>query len=193
MGTRNLTMVAKNGKIVVANYGQWDGYPDGNGLNILSFARNFDKEFFSKQIDKVVDVVKSDYIKNRFGVEVDDLSDEQNELLFKENPHFSRDTGAAILSVINDNKADVLLTLNKESFAADSLFCEWAYVIDLDKDTLEVYEGFNKTPLEKSERFEYLSEKSENGYYPIRLVKKYSLLDLPTNNDFLNDLKSDDE
>jgi hypothetical protein len=38
MGTRNLTKVIdKNGELVVAQYGQWDGYPSGQGVNMLSF------------------------------------------------------------------------------------------------------------------------------------------------------------
>lgn len=189
MGTRNLTMVAKDGKIVIANYGQWDGYPSGNGVKILDFVRNFDKEHFSAQVDKVVDVLSSDYVEKRFGVDVGGLSEEQNRIIFTENPHFSRDTGADILNVINDNKADTLLVLNKEEFAADSLFCEWGYVIDLDKDTLEVYKGFNTSPLDKSERFQYLTDKCEGEYHPIRLVKKYSLLDLPTEKEFLEEFE----
>ena len=36
MGTRNLTMVISNGKTKVAQYGQWDGYPDGQGMTALS-------------------------------------------------------------------------------------------------------------------------------------------------------------
>ena len=34
--------------------------------------------------------------------------------------------------------------VNEKAFAGDSLFCEWAYVLDLDKETLEIYHGFNK-------------------------------------------------
>ncbi len=41
MGTRNLTLVKdKEGKTKVAQYGQWDGYPEGQGTTILNFIRS---------------------------------------------------------------------------------------------------------------------------------------------------------
>ena len=43
MGTRNLTIVRnKEGIIRVAQYGQWDGYPEGQGMTALSFIKNKD-------------------------------------------------------------------------------------------------------------------------------------------------------
>ena len=32
MGTRNLTAVYLDGQYKVAQYGQWDGYPEGQGI-----------------------------------------------------------------------------------------------------------------------------------------------------------------
>ena len=53
MGTRNLTMVIdKRGDLKVAQYGQWDGYPEGWGVEILNFAR--DKEKMAK-LEKELD------------------------------------------------------------------------------------------------------------------------------------------
>ena len=32
MGTRNLTMVIQDQQTRIAQYGQWDGFPDGQGI-----------------------------------------------------------------------------------------------------------------------------------------------------------------
>ena len=45
MGTRNLISVIENKKPVIAQYGQWDGYPSGQGVDILEFLKS---EFFEK-------------------------------------------------------------------------------------------------------------------------------------------------
>ena len=66
---------------------------------------------------------------------------------------------------------------NSIDFVADSLFCEYAYVIDLDKEVLEVYKGFNTKKLPKRERFANMKvgKKSSSGeqYHPVRLWAKF--------------------
>ena len=39
MGTRNLTCVVVEGQHRIAQYGQWDGHPDGQGATALNFIR----------------------------------------------------------------------------------------------------------------------------------------------------------
>ena len=105
----------------------------------------------------------------------------------------SSDTSGDILKLIMfKNKTKLKNSLN---FAADSLFCEWAYVIDLDKNTYEVYKGFNKEPLDESERFYFLTPIAEKEYrenpkeyYPVKFVTEYSFDSLPDEKDFLEDI-----
>ena len=40
MGTRHLIIVKNEGEVKVAQYGQWDGYPDGVGTDIVNFLHN---------------------------------------------------------------------------------------------------------------------------------------------------------
>jgi hypothetical protein len=71
-------------------------------------------------------------------------------------------------------------------FANDSLYCEYAYVIDLDKDILEVYQGFNKEPLPEGARFTGTKKDSED-YQAVKLVASFPLGSLPENFDALEE------
>ena len=44
MGTRHLTIVAAAGGYPVAQYGQWDGYPSGQGVTALNFLKTLTPE-----------------------------------------------------------------------------------------------------------------------------------------------------
>src|SRR5690606_27282651 len=66
-------------------------------------------------------------------------------------------------------------------FASDSLFCEFAYVVDLDNDVLEVYQGFQKKPHNRgrfADRVQTAEHRSEQ-YYPVALAIQFKLDDLP--------------
>jgi hypothetical protein len=39
MGTRHLICVFYNSRLVIAQYGQWDGYIGGQGVNLMKFLR----------------------------------------------------------------------------------------------------------------------------------------------------------
>lgn len=50
MGTRNVTSVIVNGKQLVCQYGQWDGYPSYTGAKILDFLRDVDMARFKQAL-----------------------------------------------------------------------------------------------------------------------------------------------
>jgi hypothetical protein len=197
MGTRNLTMVISNGETKVAQYGQWDGYPSGNGAIVLDFLHSTDFNEFKKKLNKVIFVNgnKEKEIQNwlkSIGSDNGWLTGEQSKLYQEKYPYLTRDNGANILQMIMDGEEDEIWVTNSTEFAGDSLFCEWAYLIDLDKNKLEVYEGFNKEPLTIQDRFFNLTDK-DSEYYPIRMVKSYDLNNLPLEDEFLNDFKQEQE
>lgn len=198
MGTRNLTMVISNKETKVAQFGQYDGYPSGQGATALEFLLNNDLTEFREKLNKVkfVDDKKQKEIDKwlkSIGCENGYLDTNQSALYKQEYPLLTRDNGAKVLQMIMDSQNLTLWLHDQSEFAADSLFCEWAYVIDLDKGYFEIYEGFNKRPLGKTQRFKYLEDKAENGYSPIRMVKKYDINNLPTEEQFLKDFKENDE
>ena len=105
MGTRNLTMVVdKTGETKIAQYGQWDGYPFGQGLTVLHFLS--DKNSVDKLQEKLklvrfldIDVDKDfidAYNKNcpKWGNEADNRTEVEKKWFEK---YVSRDVCAGIL------------------------------------------------------------------------------------------------
>lgn len=131
MGTRNLTVVKNaDGETLVAQYGQWDGYPSYTGTNILEFISNPDNlrslkagiEFTHFITDEKVDKIYKE-VTNRAGDEA-----------FKESyPSLARDTGWEIIKVVTENINVPIV--DSSDFANDSLFCEGYYEINFQSNT----------------------------------------------------------
>lgn len=68
----------------------------------------------------------------------------------------------------------------------DMRMMDWAYVIDLDSNILEVYRGLNRAPLSKQDLFYDGEEPDSGGYYPFRIVDSFDLRDPPSYCDFIN-------
>lgn len=176
MGTRHLTAVILNGEPKIAQYGQWDGYPEGAGVDILGFLKGADLDKFKEAVSKTEFVPHEELVA---------LGDKWLEVY----PHHSRDISSDILQIVYDGTATKMR--NSYDFAADSLFCEWAYVIDLDKNTLEIYSGFNKTPLTEGERFYNMPMPDDRNteYYQCKHVKTFYLANLPDEATFKSQLE----
>jgi len=228
MGTRNLTCVVLNDECVVAQYCQWDGYPSGQGVEILNFLRErFDRAKFLEQLE-LVEGITEKQLMQFYREAGDDRDDELVDLdvsnrFRRRFPQLNRDMGGDILEFIQgfpdtlncavekdeekswytppsklDGEDDLpsafdamggkILVQNSQEFAKDGLFCEFAYVLDLDKNVLEVYEGFNR-----GEPGRFGNEANEDGYKPVGLIKTYSLDDLPDEETFLSDLEENEE
>lgn len=142
MGTRNLTAVIKDTEYKIAQYGQWDGYPEGQGEVVYDFLTgegNLEK--LTAGLDKVRWANEADFDKMRasIGASKDGWIDvEQGKMLNERFPELSRDTGAEILELVANAEREIALT-DEHEFIKDDLFCEWAYVIDLDTNQLRVY------------------------------------------------------
>lgn len=196
MGTRHLICVFAGGKYKVAQYGQWDGYPGGQGVNILDFLRRIDLAKFKERVaecrfmtDDELQEIHSNFTDGGMILHGSDHHKFWDEYL---SP-ISRDTGSKILDYVYYGGVRVLK--NSLSFAGDSLFCEWCYVIDLDRQTLEVYRGFNEEPVTEGR---FLSGhpllENDNEYEPVVLIRTYSILDLPSNDEFVKYFEvTDDE
>lgn len=132
MGTRGLTKVIdKNGIIKVAQYGQWDHYPEGQGVSILSYLTKdryaveelelaLDKCYFTTEEER--EAIYADY--NTRYPETTHLKKFSSMV-----PSLSRDTGGDILNVVRWSAGTVPL-MDESEFEFDELFCEGVYTID---------------------------------------------------------------
>lgn len=214
MGTRNLTCVVKDGEYKVAQYCQWDGYPEGQGQTILNFLRGepvtehedmnkqkpygvdgvvYKKQAFLEALDNCHWATEQE-VKDAWGEAGSDGSEwvsfEVSKKMQYVKPQYSRDMGAMVLPYIQKNGGIGLK--DEHDFAQQSLWCEWAYVVDYDTNKLEVYEGFVKAP-HTAGRFAELGATEDGEYYPVALVASWDLDDLPTVEDFIEELSGKKE
>lgn len=191
VGTNNLTIVYSGGKPVVAQYGQYDGYPSGQGAIALSFARRLNsparRAVFQAKLERtrfVTDTELDDMYRS-VGVEGGWLTTEQAQECNRRWPFFDRRIGAKVLNMISEAAVQPdspLLLINSMPIIARS-WCEYAYVLDMDRETLEAYRGYtgythHTTPLNPEDRFYALG--SAPGAYPPRIVGRWTLDALPT-------------
>lgn len=130
MGTRNLTKVINaNGEVVVAQYGQWDGYPSGQGATALFHATH--------NLDRIREGIKKVYWMSDAEAEgiyqtlpqMNYLGTDDSKNFGLLYPNLTRDTCAEILGVIAYSVGKVGLIDNSD-FENDELFCEGVYTID---------------------------------------------------------------
>jgi hypothetical protein len=191
-------MVRYKKQYKVAQYGQWDGYPSGQGANVLNFLHSVNLDQFKKKLERVRLLNHEDPKDKEFVDRLNESLDAKSmDILAKRlfDKFFTRDLGSKVLwSIMSASEDDGEILLNGDlEFVKDSLFCEWAYLIDLDKGVLEVYKGFNTKPLAKSQRFYGDGKRNGEKYYPIRCIKKYKLDKLPTLEKFLKELEPKDD
>lgn len=195
MGTRGIMAFAHNGE-VKAMYNHWDSYPSGLGeaLQHWMLAQNGD---FSEAIEKFDRLVAVD--ENAKPTE-----DQKLALIRYMDTRVSTgssDDWYVLLRDTQGNPAEALKAgffVDYFEFGFDSLFCEWAYVVDLDRKVLEVYQGFQNSPTTKGR---WAGDKARetptgNDYYGVKPLREFTLEDLsvPTLMSALeNELDEDDE
>ena len=182
MGTRHLTVVYMDGKYRVAQYGQWDGYPEGQGMNVLKF---LEEEFVEHKFRK--NLLRLRMVETKEGRDA-------LETLYKDRwpAEFNRDTGSEILKMIQDGKVKSGFLVNSINFASQG-DCEWVWLIDLDNRTFEAYKGWNTTPLTEFDRFYFLGNYQDGEYCSAKCVQKWLLKDLPSEKDFIQAFEEDEE
>jgi len=176
MGTRGAVGFYVGGKTKVG-YNHWDSYPGGLGAEVVKWLQG--------KADPI-----SMYEKARMLAPVPDrepTAEEIERLKPWTNLSVSNQSTSDWYCLLRETQGSLEATLESgfysdaESFLADSLFCEWAFIINLDDEVFEVYKGFQKA-LHTAGRYSSIpvQEKgSGNTYYPVALVASFPLTAIP--------------
>ena len=146
MGTRGLTKVIKDGETVVAQYGQWDHYPAGQGATVFYRVANPDT---MQALEDNLNLIfyPSDEEREAMAKPFEDgsmpgmMTFDSGKAFAEKYPSLTRDTGAEIIDVIVNATEPVPLYLDID-FEQDDLFCEGVYTINLDNQTFTSKYGF---------------------------------------------------
>lgn len=185
MGTRNLIMVKYKSDIKVAKYCQWDGYPSGQGADLLEILKTINLDLLKEKILKIENITEEKLISKYKELSIDVSSgfiSFDDSAIFKEKyPYLDRDMGAKIVSYIVESEENLSLD-NCYMYGSDRSGCEWFYLVDLDDNKFYIH---NYLPLKKPTSSEMTS--SNVIHLKENAVKIYSLEDLPSIENFLSD------
>lgn len=169
MSTRGLYGVRKNG-VDKCTYNHFDSYPSGLGSGVVSFCANNSVENLNKFFDNIVLV-----LENSIPTEAQIEECQKAGYVDLSVSTQSTTDWYCLLRNLQGNFEEYQTCIDEDNkiymtdgvdFIKDSLFCEYAYIINLDDEVLEFYEGFQKEP-QADNRY---GTKEDRGYYPCKLV-----------------------
>ncbi len=172
MGTRGLYGFRYRG-IDKTTYNHYDSYPEYLGTKMTEYCANHDVETMKKIYDNIylVDVnskpTRSEILMCTSAGWCDTDVDGQTR-----NDWYCllRNTQGKLECY--DNYNDGMLPMrDSHEFILDSLFCEYAYIINLDEEVLEFWVGFQTDPWDGNR----YGNTAEDGYYPCALRYKIPL------------------
>lgn len=136
---------------------------------LIESQENSKKELHTRMLnDQLTNEEEKDYSINYYKKQYYPLTTKNTylDLLQKTEPDF---TSPFIFGIIN----------NELNFGKDSLFCEWGYVFDFDREVLEIYRGFIQYYHQNGRFADKTDLKKE--YYPIELKFEIPFDQLHTN------------
>lgn len=182
MGTRGLYGFRKDG-IDKTTYNHYDSYPGSLGCSVAELCAFATPEMLEKIYDSIVlidedvpptpEQIKQCVDAGYYDSSVSNQSKQDWYCLLRnlqgELEEYKKNATAGRTTFMADNR----------DFIKDSLFCEYAYIINLDTQKIEFYVGFQHGPQPGNR---YGEEPDENGYYPCRLA-----LEIPLGSDHTPD------
>ena len=170
MSTRGAICFVIDGQEKVV-YNQADSYPDGLGEDIAAWLR----AAVSSEAET------ADAVRRLAAVSGEPTDEDRVRLAAFRDPRVNQ--GEGWYSLLRQTQGDPAAILaagvyeSAEGFPLDSLFCEWAYVVDFDDRRLEVYEGYQRTPITRGRWADRSA--CRDGYYPVQAVASWPFDELP--------------
>ncbi len=193
MSTRGAIGWRKDGVDKIA-YNHCDSYPTYLGVEMLAYARSsiptlhthFDRAvLIDDEIEPTPEQIKRCKDKGAIDLKVSTQDEKDWYCLLRDTQGNLKET------------ADVGYMIDYSRFLADSLFCEWAYIVNLDSKKFEVYHGFQtnvpagrygKITQESIDHQLAAAYKGSHIYFGVGLVKEYSLTKLPSDSAFVKEI-----
>lgn len=173
MGTRGAYGFHKDG-VDKLTYCHFDSYPEYLGDNMVEFCRTTDRKTMEAIFERIILVSE----------EEEPTQKQIEECQKYYDPRVSTGAPTEWYALLRSSQGDIeaykdglRYMIDNAAFMQDSLFCEWAYVINLTTGMLEVYGGFQREPQDNR----YLVEDSDNGYYNVKLLVEFPLDAIPGN------------
>lgn len=182
MGTRGIMGVRIDGQDKLT-YNHYDSYPDGLG------------EAMVKDIRSLIKTKKMETQARGITFIDPEIKPTPNQIA-KLNPY--TDLGVSNQSTsdwycltrkLQGNLKDTLaagLMDDAKDFMNNSLFCEWAYIVNFDDGLFEVYRGFQTDLKDQKGRYAVKhkppfepSYKGQEQYFPVALIATFPLKDIP--------------
>jgi hypothetical protein len=175
MGTRGAYGFRIDGEDKVS-YNHWDSYPTGLGAGIADYIS-------THTVPDMIEVAERLVLVNESDIPTEDQIERWQEF------HDDRVSSGSVdefYSLMRASQGDLSVYDNEglvemidgQDFMADSLFCEYAYIINLDTENLEFYRGFNMDA-EAAGRYAaldaYASENRQNYYRGVKLMAEFPL------------------
>ena len=169
MGTRGLWGLRKNGMDKVT-YNHYDSYPDCLGDIITAFVHSVSDDELNEMFERIELVEDSsmptpEQIKH---------CEDRNAVRLNVSNQSNRDWYCLLHSAQNNPELYIgdkplRYMIDSHNFILDSLFCEYAYIINLDEQALEFYVGYQEEP-DPTNRYGITHD---DGYYPCKMLKAY--------------------
>jgi hypothetical protein len=176
MSTRGILGVRVNG-VDKLTYNLSDSYPSWLGKNVVELCRELSRQQLWADVKIRAEKLQSVPDTEPTPEEIERYSRFLDTNVSTGSPRewyaLLRGTQGSLAKILDSG-----VYISANDFIADSLFCEFGYIVNLDDMTLELYEGYQR---EKHSKGRYADLEGNEDFFPCALVAAHPLDAIPEN------------